>query len=126
MYMRIFFNVNLFLSVLGVSKIFVLFLSAEGAQKARAAVHGRIFNGNKVEALFYPEELIQRKVNMHFISIYLQKLTGKNNTVLLLLLLLLIIFIQVYSIPPGFDPLDSNTWYPSNADDSSEDNEPLD
>lgn len=77
----------------GVSKIFVLFLSAEGAQKARAAVHGRIFNGNKVEALFYPEEMIQRKV---------------------------------YSIPPGFDPLDSKTWYPSNADDSSEDNEPLD
>jgi hypothetical protein len=40
-------------------------LSVEGAQKARAAVHGRSFNGNKVEAVFFPEELMQQKVMLH-------------------------------------------------------------
>lgn len=56
--------------ILGVGKIFVLFVNKEGAQKARAAVHGRSFNGNKVEAVFYPEELLHSKV-YYFFCFYL-------------------------------------------------------
>jgi hypothetical protein len=47
---------------LGVGKIFVLYLSKESCIKARGAIHGRSFNGNKVEAVFFPEELLSAKV----------------------------------------------------------------
>lgn len=46
----------------GVGKIFVLFLNIDGATKARAAVNGRTFNGKLVEAVFYPEDLLDQKV----------------------------------------------------------------
>lgn len=48
--------------VAGVGKIFVLFVDIEGAAKARNAVNGRTFNGNVVEAMYYPEELLLQKV----------------------------------------------------------------
>lgn len=46
----------------GVGKIFVLFVDTAGAEKTLAAVNGRTFNGNIVEAVYYPVELLSRKV----------------------------------------------------------------
>ena len=42
--------------------IFVSFTSPEGASRAKTAVHGRTFNGQKVEAVYYPEGLFEQKV----------------------------------------------------------------
>jgi splicing factor U2AF subunit len=46
----------------GVGRIFVLFASEEATSRARAAVHGRSFNGRKVEAVYFPEEFVTAKV----------------------------------------------------------------
>lgn len=54
--------------VLGVGKIFVLFLDQDGARKARGAVNGRTFNGNIVEAVYYPEDLLLQKVGVYFLK----------------------------------------------------------
>lgn len=43
-------------------KIFVLFLDNVGADEARKAVNGRSFNGRTVEAVFFPEDLLGKKV----------------------------------------------------------------
>ncbi|CAE7782274.1 U2af50 [Symbiodinium microadriaticum] len=45
----------------GVGMIFVSFTSPEGATRSKAAVHGRTFNGQKVVAVFYPEDLFEKK-----------------------------------------------------------------
>lgn len=49
----------------GVGLIFVSFTSPEGATRARNAVNGRTFNGQKVVAVFYPEKLFEDKVRVH-------------------------------------------------------------
>jgi hypothetical protein len=46
----------------GVGKIFVLFMDKDGCANARSAVNGRTFNGQTVEAVFYPESLLLQKV----------------------------------------------------------------
>ena len=46
----------------GVGMIFVSFTSPEGASRAKTAVHGRTFNGQKVVAVYYPEVLFEKKV----------------------------------------------------------------
>ena len=46
----------------GVGEVFVCFTHAEGTQKAKAAVHGRTFNGLSVKAVFYPVDLFHAKV----------------------------------------------------------------
>ena len=46
----------------GVGKVFVVFLDKVGAEKARNAVNGRSFNGQTVEAVFYPEDLLAKRV----------------------------------------------------------------
>ena len=46
----------------GVGDVFVCFTSAEGAERAKIAVHGRTFNGLRVKAVFFPEELFHAKV----------------------------------------------------------------
>ena len=50
-----------------VGRIFVSFLDTAGAQKARAAVAGRKFNGNVVRAHFFPEDLFAKKVGMKYL-----------------------------------------------------------
>lgn len=48
-----------------VGQIFIYFSTAEGADKCRKAVAGRIFNGKTVLACFYPEELYLKKVELY-------------------------------------------------------------
>jgi splicing factor U2AF subunit len=54
----------------GVGRIFVLFASADAATRARAAIHGRSFNGRKVEAVYFPEDFVTAKVCMRDRCIY--------------------------------------------------------
>lgn len=46
----------------GVGHVFVKFTSPEGATRAKKAIHGRSFNGAKVEVVFYPVTLFDDQV----------------------------------------------------------------
>lgn len=46
----------------GVGRIFVKFKDTDGAQKAQAALNGRLFNENAVKATFYPESDFSNRV----------------------------------------------------------------
>lgn len=42
-------------------KVFLEYVDAEGAAKARAGLNGRKFGGNQVVAVFYPENKFQQQ-----------------------------------------------------------------
>jgi hypothetical protein len=46
----------------GFGKVFVLFTSTEGAEKAKIALFRRRFNGRVVEVLYFPEEKFKNRI----------------------------------------------------------------